>query len=190
MVAVGAQEYTQQAPVTAWIERAVLTAVVMVCIAAMVWAMARNWRKRSARQAWVVLPPGPPAGFTPQSSYPARYVASVATENWLERIAAAGLGMPGRAKVSVDPSGVLIERVGEQNLFLPTHDILQAQSARGIAQEVYESDGLVAITWRTGQRSVTTGLRLTRAEDHLALLSALAALQDGDRSSSEGKAEA
>lgn len=165
--------YSEQAPVTAWPERLLLTVVVAGTIALSVWAMVRNWRKRIARQDWVQLPAGPPPDFAPTATYRARYVASVSTEDWLDRIAAQGLGMPGNAEVALGRTGVLIRREAEQDLFLPLAAIEEIATARGIAQEVYERDGLVAITWRSGERRVTTGLRMSRAQDHVALVDAV-----------------
>lgn len=183
-----AQELTEQAPVTAWPQRLLLTVAVLGVTALAVWGMVRNWRKRAARQSWVQLPPGPPEQFAVRARFEARYVASVSTGDWLDRIAAAGLGMPGRAQVLVGDAGVLIQRDGETALYLPGGLIEEVASARGMAQEVYERDGLVAITWRSGTRSVTTGLRMAGAQDHTALLAGVRRIM-GAGHDSEGKAE-
>ena len=171
-----AQELTEQAPVTAWPERLVLTVAVLGVIGLAVWAMWRSWRRRIARQDWVevaALPgPGAPTGDT----YGARYVATVPTDNWLDRIAAHDLGMPGRAQVTVGPAGMLIVREGAADVFLPTELIRDVATARGMAQEVYEREGLVAVTWRSGDRLVTTGLRMDGPDDHIAVVSQVSAL--------------
>ncbi len=171
-----AQDLTEQAPVTAWPERLGLTAAVLLATVVAVWAMWRNWRKRIARQDWVQTYPLPGREFVPRLELSGRYVACVPTEDWLERIAANGLGMPGRADILVGADGVLIRRDGALDVFLPAGQIVEATSAKGIAQEVYERDGIVAITWRSGLRSITTGLRLPRAAEHVALLDAVSEL--------------
>ncbi len=171
-----AQELTEQAPVTAWPQRLALTLLVVAVSALAVWAMWRNWRKRIARQDWVQVAAVPDGGFEPDAVYPARYVASVATEDWLDRVAAQGLGMPGRAEVAVGPPGIAIRREGEAALFLPAALIEDVSTARGMAQEVYERDGLVAVTWRSGERRITTGLRMARPEDQVALVGAVTAM--------------
>ena len=181
-----AQELTEQAPVTAVPERLLLTLALLVVILLVLWAMLRNWRKRIGRQHWVQVP-APPHGFTAGERYAARYVASVRTEDWLDRIAARGLGMPGRADVLVGADGLLIERDGETELYLPGTLIEDVGSARGIAQEVYERDGLVAISWRSGERSITTGLRMASAQDHTAVIAAVRRMM-GSGQDSEGKA--
>lgn len=183
-----AQELTEQAPVTAWPARLALTAVVVALIALAVWGMWRNWRSRIARQSWVVLPPVPESGLDARTRFPVRYVASVATRDWLDRIAAEGLGMPGRGEVLVGDTGLLIERDGERSLYLPGALIEDVASARGMAQEVYERDGLVAISWRSGTGSITTGLRMGSAEDHTALIEAVRRIMGAGRDS-QGKAE-
>ena len=170
------QDFTEQAPVTAWPERLGLTVAVLAIISVAVWAMWRNWSKRVRRQSWVELPTLPGKDFTAEQEFLARYVASVATEDWLDRIAAHGLGGPGRAEVEVAQPGVLIRREGALDLFLPSADIVEVTSAKGIAQEVYERDGIVAITWRSGGRQVTTGLRMAHSADHGAMIRAVADL--------------
>jgi hypothetical protein len=168
-----AQDLTEQAPVTAWPERLGLTVAVLLVTVVAVVAMWRNWRRRAQRQQWVELPPLPGKSFTAEEEFLARYVASVTTEDWLDRIAAKGLGVPGRAEVKVGADGVLIRREGALDLFLPAQDIVEVTSAKGIAQEVYERDGIVAITWRSGGRLVTTGLRMSHSADHVAMVRAV-----------------
>lgn len=182
-----AQDLTEQAPVTALPERILLTLLVVLVIGLALWGMLRNWRKRIGRQEWVQAPEEPPAGFAAVQRFPARYVASVNTADWLDRIAARGLGMPGRAEVLLGQAGVFIDRDGEAGLYLPAGRIAEVDSARGIAQEVYERDGLVAITWRSGQRSVTTGLRMASAQDHAAFVNEVRRMI-GAGQDSEGKA--
>lgn len=171
-----AQDYTEQAPVTAWPERLGLTAALLAVTALVVWLMWRNWRGRADRQSWVVLPTLPGKDFESDYEFLARYVASVSTEDWLDRIAVHGLGVPGRSEVLVGSTGVLLRREGALDLFLPAGDILEVTSAKGIAQEVYERDGIVAITWRSGGRSVTTGLRMPGSADHVGLIRVVSAL--------------
>lgn len=166
------QGFTEQAPVTAWPQRLLLTVLVVALIGLAVWAMARNWRRRIARQSWVETTPVP-EGFTATASFPARYVASVRTEDWLDRIAAQGLGMPGNASVEIGDDGVLVRREGANDLFLPSDALLEATVARGMAQEVYEADGLLAITWSAGGGRVTTGLRLVDPQEQLTALGAV-----------------
>ena len=168
-----AQDLTEQAPVTAWPERVGLTVLVVLVTVVAVVAMWRNWRRRAQRQQWVELPPLPGKGFRAEQEFLARYIASVTTEDWLDRIAAKGLGLPGRADVGVGAEGVLIRREGALDLFLPARDIVEVTSAKGIAQEVYERDGIVAITWRSGGRCITTGLRMSRSADHVAMIRAV-----------------
>jgi len=168
-------QYDEQAPVTAWPQRLVLTIGMVLIIGLAVWGMWRNWHKRIDRQSWVELP-AMVVGFTADQVLEARYVATVTTEDWLNRIAAQGLGMPGSATVSVGAAGVLIAREGEQDIFLPTSVMQEVTSARGMAQEVYEREGLVAITWRIGDRRVTTGLRMAHPQEQLALIRAVSTM--------------
>jgi hypothetical protein len=175
-----AEDFVEQAPVTSWPTRLLLSAAVIGVIGLALWGMRRNWRRRQQRQAWLELAPAP-QGFAPAAQYRGRYVATVRTDDWLDRIAAAGLGFPADATIAVGPAGLLVQRAGSEPLFLPSERLIEATTARGIAQEVYERDGLVAITWqgRSGPPQdadrVTTGLRL-QPDDQIALLTAVRSL--------------
>lgn len=184
LLALLGQDYAEQAPVTNWPARIGLTVAVLVITGWAVWAMARSWRRRQARQAWVQVPP-PPQGFAPAAQYPGRYVATVRTDDWLDRVAAAGLGFPGDATIGVGSAGVLVDREGAAPIFLPAARIVEVSTARGMAQEVYERDGLVAITWDGAARPeqserITTGLRL-QPDDQVALITAVRTLIGEDR---------
>lgn len=173
MTGFAAASAASSTPVTAWPERLALTLLLLAAIGGVLWGMRRNWRKRAARQDWVELPPPPPEPQPVNESFEARYVASVTTEDWLDRVAAKGLGMPGHATVSVLGDGLIIERDGEPDVYMPRTIIEEVATARGIAQEVYERDGIVAITWRSGDRRITTGLRMASADEHVALVDAV-----------------
>ena len=75
--------------------------------------------------------------------------------------------------MSVFGDGLVIEREGQLDVFVPATVIEEVTSARGIAQEVYEREGIVAITWRNGERLITTGLRMATPDDHVALMKAI-----------------
>jgi len=183
-------QYSDQAEVTSWPARVLLTVLVLGVTAVAVLGMWRGWHRRAERQQeWVgVLPPAPEAPEHGDSAS-ARYVASVRPEQWQVRITAASLGAPGNAIVYVWAQGVLLQREGENNIFLPAEAIKGTQSVRGMAQEVYERDGVLAVTWQAAGGDVITGLRFTDAADQTRIAAALNALAPPSAGSAGGQQE-
>ncbi len=166
-----AAEDSGQAQVTDWPSRLALTGIMVAVIALTLWAMRRGWQRRTARQDWFV-PAAAPEPFTATEAFAGRYLATVHTADWLDRITAGGLGMAGHADIALGPAGVRITRTGESELFIPAGALVETTSARGIAQHVFEADGIVALTWRSGEHLLTTGLRMQDPADHAAILHA------------------
>ena len=167
----------QSPHVTQWPERLALTVIVIAVIALAVWGMWRGWRNRARRQDYLAEPPavpGEPADLLLE--FPGRYVATVIAPDWLDRVVAHGLGAPGLADFYVRSDGVLIDREGERELFIPAADIACAEPGTGLAGEVMERDGILVISWRLGDVEVATGLRASRADDQRAAMEQIAAL--------------
>lgn len=154
-----------------------LTLVSSLALAAVVFLLIWwGWRGRARRQSDVVAPPEFPAelGSTPAEwSGEAQYVSTTTAGDWLDRIAAHGLGMKANGTVLVLPQGVAILRQGADELWIPAESILVLRRESGMAGKFVEKDGLAVITWRLGDRAVDTGLRTRYARDTEALLAAL-----------------
>lgn len=111
---------------------------------------------------------------------PALYVATVLSNSPLTRIWAYGLGSRGKAQVYTSDAGLSIERKGERDILIP------ANSLRGITRESatidkgVEREGLVAIHWTLGNKSVTTHLRvIDNAKEFISELSRMTGEQLG-----------
>jgi len=167
--------------VTAWPARLGLTVAVLVVIALACWGMWAGWRGRAARQGDLPEPPAEPVSFDPTlvTGVQGRYLASTTAGDWLDRITAHGLGAVGNAWLSVGEAGVLIEREGARDLFIPASDLVDVRADRGIAGSVFEPGGVVVITWQLGDRQLDSGLRARHVEDHVAVVRAVRALLDG-----------
>ncbi|MFJ3406993.1 hypothetical protein [Promicromonospora sp. NPDC090134] len=107
------------------------------------------------------------------------YVSTTLHGDWLARVGAHGLGDRSHAVVTVHQTGVLIERDGTDDLWLPVSTIRSAGLAPGMAGKYVGADGLVVLTWAVPEADgvpaalVDTGLRPRRAEDRGGLVDAV-----------------
>ncbi|WP_207218924.1 hypothetical protein [Pengzhenrongella frigida] len=152
-------------------------------------AMLAGWRHRVTRSVAVVpeLLPAPAAddpalGAALTAPIDATYVSTTRASDWLDRVAAHGLGARSGAVVRVYDAGVLIERTGAPDLYLPAATVRAVGTSAGIAGKVVGHDGLIVLTWQApGSAGVpgielTTGLRLRHAADRPLLIEAAGAL--------------
>ena len=107
------------------------------------------------------------------------YVSTTLHGDWLARVGAHGLGDRSNALVSVHDGGVLVEREGADDLWVPVHAIRSTSLAPGMAGKYVGADGLVVLTWAVPEADdvaaalVVAGLRTRRAEDRGALVDAV-----------------
>jgi hypothetical protein len=107
------------------------------------------------------------------------YVSTTLHGDWLARVGAHGLGDRSSSIVSVHDGGVLVEREGADDLWVPVYAIRSTSLAPGMAGKYVGADGLVVLTWAVPEADdvaaalVDTGLRTRRAEDRGALVDAV-----------------
>jgi hypothetical protein len=146
------------APVTHWVLRILLTLAVLAALTGVYWLMWRGWKNRAARQADLPVPSSAApsdAGFGEPSE--GVYASTTVSGDWLDRIAAHGLGVRSNARISVGKAGVLVAREAAPDLFIPVGDLVGAQLAPGIAGKVTGGDGVVLVTWRLGGATLDSG---------------------------------
>ncbi len=149
-------------------DRFLLTVGLILVIALSAWGLLVGWRHRAQRQSGVAdLPPAPvDLGDELIEPLTGLYVSSTPTGSWQDRIVAHGLGRRAAATLHLSPLGVLIERVGESEIFVPVDDLVAVGTAPGIAGKVMGMpDGILVITWRLGDLSIDSGLRLDDLQD-------------------------
>ncbi|MFI8527823.1 hypothetical protein ACIGB8_25410 [Promicromonospora sukumoe] len=140
-------------------------------------------RRRLAQRTTTVVPvppsPTETLGDVRFGPVEAVYVSTTLHGDWLARVGAHGLGDRSHAAVTVHDSGVLIERDGADDLWVPVETIRSAGLAPGMAGKYVGTDGLVVLTWAVPEADgvapalVDTGLRTRRAEDRGALVDAV-----------------
>jgi hypothetical protein len=167
-------------PVTHWPARIVLTLLIIAVLGGIYWLMWRGWKNRVARQGDLPAPQSAPPGdgAAPDfgSAVEGVYASTTTADDWLDRIAAHGLGVRSNAWMQVGPAGVFFAREAAPDLFIPVSDLVGAQLAPGIAGKVTGGEGVVLVTWRLGGRTLDTGFHPRSREDREPLLAALSAL--------------
>ena len=176
-----AEDFTEQAGVTDWPERIALVGVMVAVIALALWGMRRGWRRRVRSQSVVSEPLALDAVVlggaldSRPDTVPGLYLGTSTSGQWLDRIAAHGLGVRSRADVAVVASGIALDRHGASSFFIPREDIRGVRVDRGVAGTVRGKDSVIVVTWRLGDLEVDTGVRADDGDDHRALLDGLMA---------------
>ncbi|WP_078315914.1 transporter [Mycobacterium sp. D16Q16] len=113
--------------------------------------MWRGWRARAQRQADSVGElPAVPAERGDIVIEPADglYVGSTIAPDWQDRIAVGDLGYRASATLTRYTGGVLLERSGTADIWIPADVITEIRTAKALAGKVLTHDGILAIRWR------------------------------------------
>ncbi|MCL3862827.1 hypothetical protein [Actinotalea sp. K2] len=136
-----------------------------------------GWRARGRRTARVVVsipdvPSTDDLGAGRSAPIPATYVSTTLGGDWLERVVAHGLGVRSAATVRVHDAGVVVERPGARDVFVPAASLREVSLAPGMAGKYVGGQGLVVLRWETGGQVLDTGLRTRVAGDREVLATA------------------
>ncbi len=156
-----------------------LAVVVLVLVVVLLWRMMfLGWRARVRRQDDVPALPIAPKSLRDKASagIEATYVSTTAAGDWLDRVAAHGLGVRSAARVVVDPVGVLVARTGAPDVFVPAADVLEVRRETFRAGKARTGAGLVVVEWQLGTASVATALSPRHDVDRDRLVDAVRAL--------------
>lgn len=144
-------------------DRFLLTAGLVGVILLAAWGLLVGWKHRAQRQSGVADLPAAPVDLGEELIEPLTglYVSTTPAGSWQDRIVAHGLGRRAAATLHLSRIGVLIERIGESEIFVPVEDLVAVGTAPGIAGKVMGMpDGILVITWNLGDLRVDSGLRL------------------------------
>ena len=167
----------RQQPVTQWPERLLLTALTVALILAALVLMRRGWHSRGRRQQHVPPLPDVPTDLGRRlASAEGIYVSTTSEGDWLDRIVVHGLGVRSEAVLTVADRGVLLERVGAPDVFVPAPALAGVRLERGMAGKFVEEGGLVVLTWRHGDDNLDTGFRPRHGADRDRLVDAATAI--------------
>jgi hypothetical protein len=154
--------------------RILWVAVFAAFVALVYWLMWRAWNKRAARHAGLPVPPAiPEQPGEPLAVLSGRYHASTTAGDWLDRIAAHGLGTRSLVELSLTEQGVAVRRPAAADFFIPAGALRGARLDKGIAGKVVPEGGLLVITWRHGGRLIDSGFRSEHPAEHAAWVAAI-----------------
>lgn len=86
------------------------------------------------------------------------YASTTLSGRWMQRLRAHGLGERARGLICVGEAGILIQRDGATDLFIPRGSVRGVSFAPGIAGKVVGGKGVVVISWQMEGVLVDTGV--------------------------------
>jgi hypothetical protein len=164
--------------VTQWPLRLALVAVMLLIIIGVLLLMLRSWRKmRSGDRLGITDLPAPlteaPEGFESSQGIDALFLGTSLHGQWLSKVLIHDLGTRSRARVSWDVHGILIERGGASDVYIPRSSLVGVSLGSGIAGSVRAKDSVVIFVWDLGEYRIATGVRADTAQGHQQLVGLL-----------------
>lgn len=157
-------------------ERAQLLLAFAAFIAIAYGLMFWGWRNRKRRQQFLPVPVTAVSGAEPLGEpVSGLLVGTTFTGRWLDRVAVHGLSNRTLSDLTLAVDGVHLTREGADELFVPWADVEDAQPGSGLAGKVIGKGGLLLLSWRLGDTSLTTGFRADAHSEHQRLADAIAA---------------
>jgi hypothetical protein len=147
------------APLPEWlVPVAVLFALLLLAYLAM-WL---GWRRRGRKHDLPPLVPAPQVADLPPARLQggARYFGTTVSGDWLDRVAAHGLGARSSARISLSREGLDVIRLAG-SFRIPARMLRGARHDQGIAGKVVPPYGVLVVTWQHGEHLLDTGFRLT-----------------------------
>lgn len=138
---------------------------IWVVIGALLLVVVVTGRRRlTGRTAGLVpAPPAVPTELDPPSAGPfsGTYVTSTLAGDWLARVGAHGLGDRSNATLTIRSdgagAGVLVERDGAPDLFVPAAAVEAVALSPGMAGKFVGRDRIVVVTWRVPGSAMAPG---------------------------------
>jgi hypothetical protein len=159
-------------------ERLALTLGTLAFAGVVYALMLKGWRGRQRRQADLPAPPAAPAprGRVVVGAVPGLFVGTVVAGDWLDRVAVHRLSDRATCELVVTADGVHLDRDDLPELFLPLDAVEEVAVGDRLAGKVMGAGGLLLLTWRLGDRLLTSAFRATDHAQHQRLADAVHAL--------------
>ncbi|MCX4684492.1 hypothetical protein OG401_09215 [Kitasatospora purpeofusca] len=166
----------EQARVANWPGYIGWTVGLLLVIGLVYWLMRQGWNWRRTLQSGIPPLPAVPerAGRTILETS-GRYHGTTTAGNWLDRVVAHGLGTRSRADLTLGENGLLVQRPGDVDFWIPVEHLVGARTDSGIAGKVVPS-GLLVVTWAHEGSELDSGFRADHPDEHAAWVEAVAQL--------------
>ncbi|MER5355761.1 hypothetical protein ABT093_36245 [Kitasatospora sp. NPDC002551] len=166
----------EQARVTNWPGYLGWTVGLVLVIGLVYWLMRQGWNWRRTLQSGLAPLPAVPerAGRTILETS-GRYHGTTTAGNWLDRVVAHGLGTRSRADLTLGAHGLLVERPGDVDFWIPAEHLTGARTDSGIAGKVVPS-GILVVTWTHEDTELDSGFRFDHPDEHTAWVEAITEL--------------
>ncbi|HET7414493.1 MAG TPA: hypothetical protein VFI97_02205 [Arthrobacter sp.] len=147
-----------------------------------------GWRNRVQRQQHIGALPAVPTVLSPAMMHATgQYVVTTTAGDWLDRIAVQSLGVKSNASLSIHAQGVLLQRTGATDVFIPVANLTGVRTESGMAGKFVEKDGLVVMRWTLAGTAVDTAFRTRLAAETGPLQQALTDLLPDESSTNKEK---
>lgn len=163
--------------------RTLLVLVGVAVVVVVLLAMRRGWNRRGERQAPLLagVDTRPPAALGAALLDPADglYVGTVTADSWQDRVVAGGLGRRAAGTAALYPEGALLDRDGDEPVFIPRERLVDARVEPALANKVMGRGGLLVLRWEANGTAFDSGFRADDRRVHLDWVDALDAAVDG-----------
>jgi len=146
-----------------------LTALILIL-------MRRGWRNRERRIIINDLPELPQGAVPTSHATHGIYVSTTLAGMPLERVVTRGLGVKSAVEVNVREDGIVLERQGAQNLFIPRASLEKVGTTSGMIGKFAAAGSILVFTWSAGGTRVDTGVHIRNDAERAALFDAASRL--------------
>lgn len=154
--------------------REVVGAILVILVVLAAAAIALNQRRKRRLQELTIEEPMANPITTFDSTGSIQYVATVFANEPLRKVTAYGLGPRGHGRIYSAEAGLLIERVGERDFFIPGSKIEEFDLTSATIDRGVEKNGLVSLHWYLGELAVITQLRFNSVSERDEMIASLA----------------
>lgn len=165
------------------------TMVIGVVFVVVIVLMVLSWRRRTRRDSGLApRAVAVEARGAERAAADVFYVATTQHDTPLERLAVAGLGFRGKARLAVWDGGLSLVVTGADEVFIPAADIVEVATATWTIDRVVEQGGLVLLAWRVAvpdgpdesRATVDSYVRIVDQQDRERLMAAIQEISPAD----------
>lgn len=148
-----------------------LAALILLALTLVLLAlMRRGWIKRGERIVVGPLPELPVGQWQNTQSTHGIYVTSTLAGQPYERVVTHGLGLKSAVDVYVEPEGIILQRQGAADLYIPLSDLSGVRTTSGMIGKFAGADSIIVLEWTAGGTALDTGIHVRSHSERQDLL--------------------